>query len=149
MRLTLLQRLLSEYTSLTERAKGKVIKKGEKFFYVILMGTRTDSRKQGLCSGLIRHLQAIAKKENFPIWLEATTAYSRDVYASLGFTMVEEILLGKGKVGSDGLEKQDGEGVKVWGMVWTPRSDGKDLMNQLKGEQTIVVNSSNEVSQQG
>jgi GNAT superfamily N-acetyltransferase len=113
-----------------------VLKKSEKFYYVILMGTKADCRKQGLGSALIRHMQAIAGKEDCPIWLEATTEYSRDVYADLGFTMVEEILLGKGKVGSDGLAKKDGEGVKVWGMIWTPRDDSKDAMNQAKEERT-------------
>ena len=80
----------------------------------------------GLCSTLVRELQDIAKKDDCSLWLEATTAYSRDIYARLGFEMIEEIVLGQGQVGEDGLRKKGGEGVRVWGMIW--RSEDEKRM---------------------
>jgi len=59
--------------------------------------------------------------------LEATTAYSRDIYARLGFETIEEIVLGQGQVGEDGLRKKGGEGVKVWGMIWRPEDEEKKI----------------------
>jgi hypothetical protein len=56
-----------------------------------------------------------------PIWLEATTEYSMKLYVRAGFEVVDEIILGRGQVGADGLLKKDGEGVKIWGMVWWPQ----------------------------
>ena len=55
-----------------------------------------------------------------PIWLEATTMRSRDVYLKLGFKVVEEMVLGKGEAGADGRAKKGGEGVKIWAMIWRP-----------------------------
>ena len=74
-------------------------------------------------------MQDIARKDHCPLWLEATTAYSRDIYARLGFETVEEIVLGQGQVGENGLGKNGGEGVKVWAMIWRP----EDVENKLKG----------------
>jgi len=69
---------------------------------------------------LIRHYQTLATAAGKPIWLEATTAYSRDIYTRLGFQIIDEIVLGKGKVAPDGTASKGGEGVKVWGMLWRP-----------------------------
>jgi hypothetical protein len=79
-----------------------------------------DSHSPGLSSALIRSFQARATTDNLPIWLEATTAQSRDLYAKLGFKVVEKMVLGKGRAAPDGSEMQDGEGVEVWGMIWWP-----------------------------
>jgi hypothetical protein len=124
------QRMLLEFEPLTARARSLALHSHEKYFYVFFVGTRLDCRGRGLASALIRHHQAQATEANMPIWLEATTAKSRDIYARLGFEVVEEIVLGKGKVGSDGLvvkgKGKEGDlaeeavGVSVWGMVWRP-----------------------------
>lgn len=84
----------------------------------------------GLCSTLVGEVQDIARKGGCPLWLEATTAYSRDIYARLGFEIIEEIVLGQGRVGEDGLRKKNGEGVRVWGMIWRPE-DGEE--KKMKG----------------
>jgi ribosomal protein S18 acetylase RimI-like enzyme len=121
--------MLLEFEPLSARARSLALHSREKYFYVFFVGTRLDCRGRGLASALIRHHQSQATEANIPIWLEATTAKSRDIYAKLGFEVVEEIVLGKGRVGSDGLvvkvSKKEGDleqsvGVSIWGMVWRP-----------------------------
>jgi ribosomal protein S18 acetylase RimI-like enzyme len=122
--------MLLEFEPLTARARSLALRKDEKnaYFYVFFIGTRLDCRGRGLASALIRRHQSRAREVKKPIWLEATTAKSRDLYARLGFDVVQEIVLGKGRVGEDGLvvqDKAEGEGVRIWGMVWRPEEDGQ------------------------
>lgn len=84
------------------------------------MGTAVDRLRKGYGSALLVHLQDRAKGDGHPIWLEATTLESRDLYLKHGFTDVGEIVLGAGKVGTDGLPKRDGEGITIWSMFWRP-----------------------------
>lgn len=116
------QRMLLEFEPKTDAAKAKVLQKGEKYHYVFFIGTREDSQGQGLASELIRHHQKVVRESGMPIWLEATTPRSRDIYSRLGFQVVDEIVLGKGKAGADGKACKGGEGVPVWGMIWRPES---------------------------
>jgi GNAT superfamily N-acetyltransferase len=83
------QRMLLEYEPQTEAMKAKVLRKGEKHYYVFFMGTREDAQGQGLGSELMRHQQDVVRESGLPIWLEATTARSRDLYARLGFEVVD------------------------------------------------------------
>ncbi|KAK3374796.1 hypothetical protein B0H63DRAFT_480895 [Podospora didyma] len=84
------------------------------------MGTAADRRRQGLASELLVYMQEQARSDGRPLWLEATTKYSRDLYLKYGFTIVGEAVLGKGKVGPDGLKKKGGEGITTWLMFWRP-----------------------------
>ena len=114
--------MLFEFEPRAATARSLALTPREKYYYVFFIGTRQDCRGRGLASALMRHYQGLATKANLPVWLEATTAKSRDIYLKLGFEVVEEIVLGKGKVGSDGLLTKGDEavGVRVWGMVWRP-----------------------------
>lgn len=76
----------------------------------------------GLAKEIMRYHQNIARSENLPIWLEATTPSSRHLYLSLGFQEIEEITLGKGKVAPDASIQPGGPGVPLWAMVWWPES---------------------------
>ena len=69
---------------------------------------------------MIRHYQSIATRKGIAIWLEATTAYSKGIYAKLGLQVVEEMVLGKGRAAIDGTNLNGGEGVRIWGMLWRP-----------------------------
>lgn len=71
---------------------------------------------------MIERYQAIATRDGIPIWLEATTRHSMAIYANLGFETIEEIVLGKGKAASNGIEEKGGVGVKIWAMIWRPHS---------------------------
>ena len=57
-----------------------------------------------------------------PLWLEATTEHSRDIYLRLGFEVVHEMVLGKGTHAPSGAMEAGGPGVKIWGMIWWPPS---------------------------
>lgn len=74
----------------------------------------------GLAKAIIQEHQKAARAANLPIWLEATSAGSRALYLSMGFTEVEEIRLGKGKVAADASVQPHGPGVSLWAMVWWP-----------------------------
>ncbi|KAF9463716.1 hypothetical protein BDZ94DRAFT_1282415 [Collybia nuda] len=54
-----------------------------------------------------------------PFILEATTPNSRDRYTHLGFEVVEEITLGKGKVNTEGIvaSGQEAVGFPIWTMI--------------------------------
>jgi N-acetylglutamate synthase-like GNAT family acetyltransferase len=114
--------MLIEFEPRTASARSGAIAKKEKYFYLFFIGTREDCQGRGHASTLIRHHQILATEANLPIWLEATTAKSRDIYLKLGFKVVQEIVIGKGRVGSDGLvtKAENAVGVPLWGMVWRP-----------------------------
>lgn len=73
----------------------------------------------------MRNHQLTAKRENVPIWLEATTPESRLLYLSLGFEEIQQITLGKGKVNPDASLQPGGLGVPLWAMVWWPQSESR------------------------
>ena len=79
-------------------------------------------RSTGLAKAIMRDHQQTAQAANLPIWLEATTPRSRDLYLSMGFEEIEEIVLGKGKVAVDSSLQPGGPGVPLWAMVWWPKS---------------------------
>lgn len=116
-------RMLFEYTSLTDAAKYKALHNRKRFYYVFFVGTLHEYRGKGLSSALIRDIQAQAARDQLPVWLEATTSYSHQLYQKLGFDTVGEIVLGKGKAAPDGTEAEGGDGVKIWGMIWWPQKE--------------------------
>lgn len=71
----------------------------------------------------MRYHQQTAQLENVPIWLEATTPESRNLYLSLGFEEIEQIVLGKNKVAADASIQPGGSGISLWAMVWWPESE--------------------------
>lgn len=115
-----------EYATATESMMKDVFTKEEqrnkRYWYVFIMGTAVNRRRQGLANALLVHMQDRCRGEadGRPIWLEATTELSRELYLKHGFRIVGEIVLGKGKVGSDGLPQNQGEGLKIWSMLWRP-----------------------------
>ena len=114
------QRMLIEYTGLTEAAKKKGLKGQKKFYYLFFIATRVDCQGRGLSSALIKKVQERAAAEGLPVWLESTTPKSHKIYEKLGFETIEKIILGKGVAGSDGKKMKNGEGVPIWAMVWWP-----------------------------
>ena len=123
-------RMLCEFEPATKRVRRRVLAAAgaKEFYYLFFVATREDARGKGLSSALIRKLQERAGAEGLPVWLEATTEHSAGVYAKLGFERCETVLLGKGKVGADGLEKVGGEGVPIHCMIWWPGKNEKDVL---------------------
>ncbi|KAI8623196.1 hypothetical protein F5Y19DRAFT_493189 [Xylariaceae sp. FL1651] len=119
-----IKRILIEFTSAVQRAQAKAMTRKElsAYWYLFIIGTDPDRQRQGLAGVLLRYMQARAQSDGRPLWLEASNANARRVYAKHGFEEVEEIVLGKGLVGPDGITKKGGDGVKIWAMVWRPAS---------------------------
>lgn len=74
----------------------------------------------GLGSELMKHWIEKASAEGLPIYLEATTARSHQLYLKLGFVDIETLRIGVGKAAPDGTYEKGGEGVPVWCMIWDP-----------------------------
>ncbi|KAF2736749.1 hypothetical protein EJ04DRAFT_411749, partial [Polyplosphaeria fusca] len=111
-----------EYPVLAKRAKKRVFAKGEKYWYVYFIATDEEHRGKGLASVLLEEVKAWAEKEGKAVWLEASNKDARVVYLKCGFKDVdteEDLVLGKGEVGRDGLHGGK-EGVQIWPMVWWP-----------------------------
>jgi len=113
--------MLSEFTPQTAAAKRKAFPlPDQRYYYVFFLGTHEDGRGKGFCSAIVKHFQEMAAKDQLPIWMEATTEYSMKLYLKLGFHVVQEIIIGKGKAAADGTKLVDGAGIPFWGMVWRP-----------------------------
>lgn len=138
------KRILVEYATAVEKVKHKVIPTSRyDCFYIIITATAPEQRRQGLNGAMIREVMERARKINKPIWLEATTAYSRKQYERVGFEVVGEITVGKGNVDKDGRNKRGGEGVTVTGMVWWPEKSAPS-----GGKGTGMTSEANVVEQQ-
>ncbi|OJJ44481.1 hypothetical protein ASPZODRAFT_135302, partial [Penicilliopsis zonata CBS 506.65] len=109
---------IHDISSQTKPCRDLVMKGEDRYFYIFFLGTPTAERGKGLCSAIIRHYQSIAAEQKLPIYLEAGTEYCRSLYESLGFTVVGEIVIGKGKAAADGMVEIGGPGFQVWGMIW-------------------------------
>ncbi|KAJ2988670.1 hypothetical protein NUW58_g3852 [Xylaria curta] len=117
-----LKRVLVEHPTAVKRAKKKVFtpKEISEFLYIFIIGTASNRQRQGLGGVLLEHMKAYAHSQGRALWLEASNANARRLYAKHGFQDVEEFTFGEGLVGPDGLAKKGGEGVKNWAMVWRP-----------------------------
>ncbi|KAK5800794.1 hypothetical protein VI817_003006 [Penicillium citrinum] len=116
------KRLWSEFSGMTDNAKRKGLHGQKEYYYIFSIGTEHEHRGKGLARQIIQYHQKIARAENLPIWLEATSPSSRHLYLSVGFQEVEEIVLGKGQVNEDATVQSGGVGVPLWAMVWWPES---------------------------
>ncbi|KAL4805117.1 hypothetical protein BDV18DRAFT_161514 [Aspergillus unguis] len=113
-------RMLGDYSRPANALKKSVLR-GQGHYYIFALGTEYQYQGQGLARALIENVRETAWCAEVPVWLEATTEYSRDLYQSLGFELVEEITIGKGQAASDGTMQVGGLGVRLWAMVWWPK----------------------------
>lgn len=91
-------------------------------FYHLALLVRDANADRAETSQAVKDAMAIyldrAKKEEAPIFLEASSLESKNEFESWGFKAVEEIPVGQGKVDARGWPTQGGSGLKVWGMVY-------------------------------
>lgn len=79
-------------------------KKITRYNYLFFIATDPEARGQGLASKIVARYQR--EHADLPMWLEATTRKSRDIYERCGFREVEEMKLGVGTHANSGvLEK--------------------------------------------
>jgi hypothetical protein len=117
---------VAELNAAAYEARKRVLSASQKVLHLVLVGNDRSQYPQSPSSSssspvsiktLIRPVLALANKSGWPVCLEATSPRSRDVYAHLGFEVLEEMVLGRGKVDADGRGKDGGEGIKIWAMV--------------------------------
>ena len=75
-------------------------------WYGVVIGTAARSRRQGLGSSVFLHMQDQARRGGQPFCFEAATASNRDLYLKHGSKILGEFVVGKGKVGTDGIRKK-------------------------------------------
>lgn len=63
-----------------------------------------------------------ASEEGVPVWLEATSEHSRDVYLHFGFKVTDTVVIGRGSVDEDGNRVSGGNGYPVFGMIKEPET---------------------------
>lgn len=120
-----LKRIFIDFQASTDKAKKRYLKGVKRYWYLFFIATEEVARGKGLASRIIEGWKEVAKKEGLPIWLEATTARSRDVYVRCGFEVLEEMVIGKGTHASSGEVEKGGPGVSIWAMVWWPEKRGE------------------------
>lgn len=116
--LSCVKRMLGEFEGAVKKARKRWLAKGEQPYYVFFVGTRADCRGRGLGAGLLGEVIEKAGREGRSVWLEATTEDSRRLFRRMGFVDVEEVVMGRGKVGPGGYDLVGGPGVRLWCMVW-------------------------------
>ncbi|KAF2500863.1 hypothetical protein BU16DRAFT_614560 [Lophium mytilinum] len=119
-------RAIMEMGPLSMACKEKVLPGKGKCYYILYVATAPSGRRQGLCSALVKNYQQLAERDKVPIYLEATSKYSCCLYQKLGFSVVDEMIVGKGKHAADGRLEGGGPGVKIWGMIWRPEIRAKE-----------------------
>jgi hypothetical protein len=108
-------------------AKLRYMGPDQKFWHLSMMAR--DPSVQPPVKGAVRaviepYLQR-AKEDGLPVWLEAASARTRDVYAYLGFETLEQANIGEGTNRADGYPAVDGEdapGVPIWFMIYNRKS---------------------------
>lgn len=97
------------------------------FYHLSFLARNPSSpRVAGSINAVMAPFLARARAEGVPAWLEATTPQAVKVYLHFGFRVVEEIVLGKGKVDAQGWPAVDSnaDGVTAWAMVYDPHLKG-------------------------
>ena len=89
-------------------------------FYHLSFLARNPSapRVPGSINAVMTPFLERARDENVPAWLEATTPQAVKIYEHFGFRVVEEIVVGKGRIDPMGWPKEDGDGVTAYAMIY-------------------------------
>ena len=82
-----------------------------------LIGRDPSYKGCAVADRLIMPFVERARQDGHPVWLEASNMHARDVYLRLGFRVVEEWKVGKGRCDELGNLVHGGQGVTVWAMV--------------------------------
>lgn len=126
--------MLGEFEGAVKRARKRGLARGELPYYIFFVGTRADCRGRGLGEGILQEVTVRAGREGRSVWLEATTASSRRLFLRMGFVDVEEVVMGRGKVGPGGYDQVGGPGVRLWCMVWR-KGDGVVKVEDVEVEE--------------
>lgn len=108
---------LGEYVAKCQAMKQKHL--GDRpHWYLNIIGRNPDNNCHGVIRALVDPYLARARVEGVPAWLEATNEHARDVYAHLGFKVVEVVKVSEGMANSKGEPEVGGLGILLYGMIY-------------------------------
>lgn len=93
------------------------------FFHLALLVQNAKAPKEEVTKAADEAMQIYldkAKAADVPIFLEVSQQDLKKRMEAWGFSTVEEVDVGEGKVDRRGWPTSGGEGVKVWGMIFNP-----------------------------
>ncbi|KAL8672266.1 MAG: hypothetical protein Q9168_003267 [Polycauliona sp. 1 TL-2023] len=108
---------LQEFLTLANDAKSRCLY-GREYWYLFLLGRDPQADRTCSASELVRPFLEKARGTKIPVWLEATTLHAKQVYEHLGFTVAEELVIGRGRSDRWGNSVDGGDGIPVWAMVF-------------------------------
>ncbi|KAF2995169.1 hypothetical protein E8E14_002435 [Neopestalotiopsis sp. 37M] len=116
------KRVLVDFSASIEPILKKALTPEEQrnHWYGAFMGTGAECRQQGLATSVFFHMLERSRSDGLPICFEAATERTRDMYLKHGGKVMGECVIGKGKVGADGMPNKSGEGFVIWPMIWRP-----------------------------
>ncbi|KAJ8128620.1 hypothetical protein O1611_g5015 [Lasiodiplodia mahajangana] len=93
------KRLIIEYPAAVDQAIAGVLDKEEiraGYWYGILMCTKAGNRQKGFASSLVSYVQDLARIDGRPVWIEAPSMKTAQLYLKLGLEHAGQIVVGKG-----------------------------------------------------
>ncbi|OKL60156.1 hypothetical protein UA08_04904 [Talaromyces atroroseus] len=105
-----------EYREISGKVKKQFLN-GRKYWYLNMIGRHPDRKEPGVIRALFEPYFTRAQEQGVPLWLEAISEHSKQVYEHLGFKTVATMRMGVGKASADGELQEGGEGVLVYAMI--------------------------------
>ncbi|KAL1968079.1 hypothetical protein VTN77DRAFT_2209 [Rasamsonia byssochlamydoides] len=87
------------------------------YWYLNVIGRHPERREPGAVRALIDPYLQRARAQGLPVWLEAVTEHSRQVYKHLGFREVAQVRIAVSKANARGEFQEGGEGLLIYGMI--------------------------------
>ena len=121
--------IFAKFMDAIAAAKVRYMGEGHSYWHLSMM-VRDPSKPalKGAVRAVIEPYLRKAEEDGLPVWIEASSARARDVYAYMGFELLEEYRSGEGSHRADAQHAMNGEdapGVPIWFMIKWPKR-GKD-----------------------
>lgn len=107
-------------TRIKRKCLGDKVVDEARYWHLSRIARAKGRNEKGAVSAIILPFLEKAKLESVPVWLESTAKNARDMYSHFGFEVVDEIVIGCGRLDAHGEENDNGEGIKSWAMVKWP-----------------------------
>ncbi|KAL9620734.1 MAG: hypothetical protein Q9160_004747 [Pyrenula sp. 1 TL-2023] len=117
-------RTIDEFRAIASNIKRKCL--GDeamdeaRYWHLSRIARAEDRNEKGVVSAIIKPFLEKAKQDGVPVWLESVAENAKNMYLHFGFEVVDEIIIGVGRLDAKGDENQSGEGILSWAMVKWP-----------------------------
>jgi len=105
-----------EYREISGKVKKEFLK-GRKYWYLNMIARHPERKEPGVVRALFEPYIARAREQGLPLWLEAVSEHSKEVYEHIGFRTVATMRMGVGKASADGELQEGGEGILMYAMI--------------------------------